>query len=102
MRLTPILQTTSDGYLKTKNFLFGRKDVLKRFSRFISKYHNKDEKITISIGHACAPERAKLLKSYFLVDLPRATECKITEIGSAIGVHGGPGAIVVGIQIQSD
>jgi DegV family protein with EDD domain len=102
LRLTPILQTTPDGNLKTKNFLFGRTGILRKFSKFISKHHNKDKKITISIGHACTLENAKLLKSYLMLDLPKTTECKITEIGSAIGVHGGPGAIVVGIQIQSD
>ena len=24
--------------------------------------------------------------------------CRITDLGSAIGVHGGPGALVVGVQ----
>ena len=100
MRLTPILQTSSNGNLKTNNFLFGRKNVLRKFSKFISKHHDNDE-IIISIGHACSLENAKLLKSYLMLDLPKTTECKITELGSAIGVHGGPGAIVVGVQSQN-
>ena len=102
MRLTPILQTTPDGNIKTKHFLFGKKDVLRKFSKFISKRHNKDKKFTISIGHACALDKAELLKSYFTLDLPEAAECKITELGSAIGVHVGLGAIVIGIQTQPD
>ena len=102
MRVSPILQTTPKGNIKTKNFLFGRKNILRKFSKFISKRHDKGNKITISIGHACALDKAELLKFYFTLDLPKAIECKITELGSAIGVHGGPGAIVVGIQSQSD
>ena len=33
-------------------------------------------------------------------DIPNTYECKITELGSAIGVHGGPGAIAIGVQNQ--
>ena len=54
--------------------------------------------VRISIGHAICPEKAdrltKLLRDSDL-EISRISVC---ELGSAIGVHGGPGTLVVGIQ----
>ena len=61
----------------------------------------KGNKINISIGHAIAEEEALYLKKYLQSKVPNVSEFKVTELGTAIGVHGGPGAIVVGVQILS-
>ena len=83
-------------------FLFGKSNTLKKFAKLIKNKHRKSKDLSLSIGHALAHDEAKLLKNFLLKDLPEITECKITEIGSGIGVHVGPGAIVVGVQCQSE
>ena len=102
LRLTPIVQSDQKGQLKTKSFLFGKSNTLEKFAKLIKNKHKKSKDLSLSIGHALAHDEAKLLKNFLLKDLPEITECKITEIGSGIGVHVGPGAIVVGVQCQSE
>ena len=97
-RLTPILVSTDDGFIVTKKFLFGKNHILKRFATYIAKNTSYNKKINISIGHAIAYEDAKTLKKFLETEIEQINELKITELGTAIGVHGGPGAIVVGVQ----
>jgi DegV family protein with EDD domain len=97
-RLTPILVSTDDGFIVTKKFLFGKNHILKRFAKYIAKNTSCNKKINISIGHAIAYEDAKTLKKFLETEIEQINEFKITELGTAIGVHGGPGAIVVGVQ----
>lgn len=97
-RLTPILVSTDDGLIVTKKFLFGKNRILKRFAKYIAKNTSCNKKINISIGHAIAYEDAKTLKKFLETEIEQINEFKITKLGTAIGVHGGPGAIVVGVQ----
>ena len=97
-RLTPILVSTDDGLIVTKKFLFGKNRILKRFAKYIAKNTSCNKKINISIGHAIAYEDAKTLKKFLETEIEQINEFKITELGTAIGVHGGPGAIMVGVQ----
>ena len=97
-RLTPILVSTDDGFIVTKKFLFGKNHILKRFAKYIAKNTSCNKKINISIGHAIAYEDAKTLKKFLETEIEQINEFKITELGTAIGVHGGPGAIMVGVQ----
>jgi DegV family protein with EDD domain len=97
-RLTPILVSTDDGFIVTKKFLFGKNHILKRFAKYIAKNTSYNKKINISIGHAIAYEDAKTLKKFLETEIEQINEFKITELGTAIGVHGGPGAIMVGVQ----
>tara|TARA_B100001059_G_scaffold43784_1_gene36101 strand:+ start:1457 stop:3265 length:1809 start_codon:yes stop_codon:yes gene_type:complete len=97
-RLTPILVSTDDGLIVTKKFLFGKNRILKRFAKYIAKNTSCNKKINISIGHAIAYEDAKTLKKFLETEIEQINEFKITKLGTAIGVHGGPGAIMVGVQ----
>ena len=97
-RLTPILVSTDDGLIVTRKFLFGKNRILKKFAKYIAENTSYSKKVNISIGHAIAYEDAKTLKKFLETEIEQINEFKITELGTAIGVHGGPGAIMVGVQ----
>ena len=97
-RLTPILVSTDDGLIVTRKFLFGKNRILKKFAKYIAENISYSKKVNISIGHAIAYEDAKTLKKFLETEIEQINEFKITELGTAIGVHGGPGAIMVGVQ----
>ena len=97
-RLTPILVSTDDGLIVTRKFLFGKNRILKKFAKYIAENISYSKKVNISIGHAIAYEDAKTLKKFLETEIEQINESKITELGTAIGVHGGPGAIMVGVQ----
>jgi len=100
LNLTPILRTTKDGFLTAKKFLLGKKNILRKASKYIASQTANTGKVSLSIAHALSAKEARTLQSYLVQDIPNTYECKITELGSAIGVHGGPGAIAIGVQNQ--
>ena len=54
--------------------------------------------LRVAIGHAlCEPEAVEL-ESMLRKELPATTRTYITDLGTAIGVHGGPGTLVVAVQ----
>ena len=48
----------------------------------------------VSIAHALCPEEAHELADQFRDQLPEVKRVSITELGSALGVHGGPGTLL--------
>lgn len=98
LRLTPVLRTTSDGRIGTASFLVGRRRRLEKFARYIARHVRDDGRLRITIGHAVCADDAEALGSMLAGRLPDAGRITITEIGTAFGVHGGPGTIVVATQ----
>ena len=98
LHVTPVLRTTPDGNVSAGGLLAGRKNPLRRFARFVARKVSHDVPLRLAIGHAVAEERAVQLRDMLVGKLPMLHSCEITELGAALGVHGGPGCIVVGAQ----
>ena len=60
----------------------------------------KDTSYRILIAHGANPDGAHELRRYILGRHPRVHSCHITEAGPALGVHLGPGGLVVGFLPQ--
>ena len=60
--------------------------------------HNLSKKYRISIGHANCAEDAHVLMDFITKGFKNIESIDLLEIGSALGVHTGPGALLVGIQ----
>jgi DegV family protein with EDD domain len=97
-RVMPVLRTTADGEIKVRGVLAGRRNRLRSFARFIARRVPKDRELRFSIGHAMCREQADDLAFLLRRQLPLVSDSGITNLGSAVGVHGGPGTLVVGIQ----
>ena len=95
LRATAIIRTVPDGRVASGTFLFGRKDRVRRFARYVARRTPPAESLDVAIGHAvCADDAAELereLRTHF-DNIHRTT---ITDIGAALGVHGGPGTLIV-------
>lgn len=102
MRLTAIIYTVPDGRVASGRFLFGRYRRVQRFARWIAKRTPKDRPLRVWIAHAlCADEAAELERALREI-LPDVRETAITETGSALGAHGGPGTLLVATQPYLD
>ncbi len=101
LRVTPVLRTTPEGSVSSGGVLPGRGWPLKRFARFIAKHVPAGE-LHFMIGHAECEERARELEALLHQALSGSTSRGITPLGTALGVHAGPGAIVVGVQRRID
>jgi DegV family protein with EDD domain len=60
-----------------------------------------DQRVRVLIAHAAAPLLAEELRRQCLAHFPAAESISITELGPAVGVHGGPGTLVLAVQTHS-
>jgi DegV family protein with EDD domain len=98
LRLTVILRVTDDGHVKARAALLGRRNVLHRFARYLQRRIDPQQTYRLAIGHGAAPDDASWLMHRLLAHTPHVDLHYVTELGSALGVHGGPGLIVVALQ----
>lgn len=98
LRLVPILANYPDGRLGLAGALFGRRDRVGRYARYVARRAKGPGPWRIAVGHANAAEDAARLLSELKGRIPGVTESFVTEIGTALGVHGGPGTLVVALQ----
>ena len=69
-----------------------------RFARWLGRRLNGDETYRLMIGHCDCVDDAHALKAHLVNQLPVVHSVFVTAVGSAIGAHGGPGSLVVGVQ----
>ncbi len=98
IRLNPILASGPDGSLTTGGFFFGSKNRVKKYARFLVKKTNPSKKYQILVSHANCLADAELLISLLKEKVKNLESISLTETGTAIGVHGGPGTLVAGLQ----
>ncbi|MDZ7644429.1 MAG: DegV family protein [Woeseiaceae bacterium] len=98
LRLTPVLRTEPDGRITARGVLLGRGDLLPRFARYIAR--RLDDRLTwrIAIAHAVCEPDAHDLAALLAKRVPSVERITVTELGSALGAHAGPGALVVAAQ----
>lgn len=100
--LQVILRTSSDGRISAGGGLFGAGDLLPRFARFIARriVVRDNSRLRIFVGHGDRPEQGERLIAQLRLRLPadRVEFISLTDMGPAIGVHGGPGTLVVAIH----
>ena len=98
LHVKPILSTGDDGAMKPAGVIFGSKKRPQKLARFVANRHSTTKTYRISIGHANCLEDAEILKKIIEDTFKKIESIDLLEIGSALGVHAGPGALLVGIQ----
>lgn len=98
LRLEPILATLPDGRIGMGGALWGQHRRLRRFARWIARRTDASCDWRYAVGHADAPDAAAALVEELRAVLPAMEQAFVTEVGTALGVHGGPGTLVVSVQ----
>ena len=101
LRATAIIRTVPDGRVASGTFLFGRKNRIKRFARYVAKRTPAADSLDVAIGHAVCHEDAVELEQELRGHFDNIHRTTITDIGAALGVHGGPGTLIVATQPYS-
>ena len=100
--LQVILRTSSDGRISAGGGLFCAGDLLPSFARFSARriVVRDNSRLRIFVGHGDRPEQGERLIAQLRLRLPadRVEFISLTDMGPAIGVHGGPGTLVVAIH----
>ena len=95
--LTPMVKVTPEGKLNPHTAFFGKKNIPRRFARYVAKSIDHNKKWRLIVGHCDAAEEGEQL----LAELKKLIPCEsawCVETGSAIGAHAGPGALVISLQ----
>ena len=98
LHLTPILAVHADGTVGIGGVLFGRANPYGRFGHFLRRRLDPGKRWRIGIAHANAPDGASQVRDALVAGLAQADVLPIIPLGTALGVHGGPGCIVVAVQ----
>ena len=98
LRLTPILRTLPNGRVATATFQLGRYNKLRRFARYIARETAAGRPVNVFVAHAMNPDGAQQLATALEDAIPEIKRLVVTELGTALGVHAGPGALVVATQ----
>jgi DegV family protein with EDD domain len=101
LRATAIIRTVPDGRVASGTFLFGRRNRIRRFARYVARKTPMAESLDVAIGHAVCPEDAAELERELRRLFDNIHRTTITDIGAALGVHGGPGTLIVATQPYS-
>ena len=97
LRLDPIIYTRSDGKVTLSGFLIGRHNRIERFARYVARRAPKGP-IEIGIGHASCEEDAMQLEQHLRRLVPRIEKLVVNGLGPALGVHGGPGSLLIAVR----
>ncbi len=98
LRLAPILVVRPDGQVKVGSALFGRHDLARRFAARMRRELQPGERYRVWVGHANTPELAEELLRELTGDGVSIESQRVVELGTALGVHGGPGMLVAAVQ----
>ena len=97
LRLSPIIYTRRDGKVSLSGFLLGRHNRIERFARYVAK-RAPGGPIEIGIGHASCEEDALQLEQHLRRLVPDIEKLVVNGLGPAIGVHGGPGTLLIAVR----
>jgi fatty acid-binding protein DegV len=102
LHLNPVLTASPKGKLTLGGFHAGRGANPAALARTAVRKMEPGRMYRVLISHAHNAEGAAELRRYILEQHSRIHSCHVTEAGPAIGVHLGPGGLVVGVLPQPE
>lgn len=98
LHVTPLLATFPDGRISIGGALFGRRNLTGKFARFVRRRIPHGPRWRLAVGHANAAGEAARLRDAIVAGRDDIETAFVVPIGTALGVHGGPGCLVVAIE----
>lgn len=98
LHITPVLTATVDGHIKAGGIFFGREPFVEKFHAFLCKRIEPGKRYRVSVSHCNCPDDANKLLDMLRESIPNLEDAWLMQTGSALGVHAGPGTLVVGLQ----
>ncbi len=93
-----VLIANKQGFVKPFSALMGKRNLVERFADVVARQLSPGTACRAIVGHCDASDDAATLAAALRERLPGLTKLWVVETGPAIGVHAGPGSLVVGLQ----
>jgi hypothetical protein len=98
MHMTPVVCIKPDGRIGLGGCLLGRRHRVRKFARFIAQYMQDGDAFDVAIGQAVCEQDAEQLSGELRQMVPAIVKLQVCDLGTGIGVHGGPGTLIVSIR----
>ena len=98
LHLTPILINQKNGRIGAGKVILGRSNLRTRFANLVRRSIKPGVRYRVAVGHANADKEGRRLLEEICAGLDNIHARYLMPLGTALGVHGGPGMLVVGIQ----
>jgi len=96
LRLNPVLTASPEGKLGLSGFHLGRGANPMKLARTVTGKMDPETMYRVLVSHANNEAGAVQVRQHILELHPRVHSCHITAAGPALGVHFGPGGLIVG------
>ena len=94
----PVLTTDEAGKLKAASVLFGANNLHNKLTMFVLKQIKDDSQYKFSVAHSNAEDQGNEIIEFIQDNFKNIYNIDLVDMGSALGVHAGPGAFAIGIQ----
>lgn len=98
LQLNPVLTAKREGTVGLSGFHLGRGASAEQLARSALRKMRPDAMYRVVIAHADNQAGAVATRQHILAGHGRVHSCHITEAGPALGVHFGPGGLIVGFM----
>jgi len=98
LKFSPVLASQTGGRIGLGGVIFGKRNLRKRFAAFVRKRMKRGALYRIAVGHGNAEAEGRKLLAEMIDGLDQVESTYLMPLGAALGVHGGPGMLVVGVQ----
>ena len=96
--MRPILSTDEEGKLKAESVLFGLKNFHTRLAAVILNKIDSDAHYKFSVAHSNAESEGHEIVEFIENNFKNTVSIDLVDMGSALGVHAGPGSFGIGVQ----
>ena len=98
----PIIHASGNGEVAPGGFIFGGNKAIPRFIRHVTQRIDPAARYRLGVAHANNEPAATEIRARLLELNPNIGDSYLTEMGVALGVHTGPGAVAVALQALAD
>jgi DegV family protein with EDD domain len=102
LHLNPVLTATPKGKMGLAGFHLGRGAQPASLVASALKQMQAEQMYRVIVAHCDSPTGAAQVRRALLAGHQRIHSCHITEAGSALGVHLGPGGLILGFVPQTE
>jgi hypothetical protein len=101
MRFSVAIRRAEDGRIRPWKLLFWQRNLVGRFVAKVVKRFAHDVRYRLMVGHCDAASDAAQVAELLKVH-PQVAQIDVVQTGTAIGVHAGPGSVVIGFMPVRD
>lgn len=98
LRLAIVLGVRPDGRVTVTAAIWGRHRLIQRFADKLRRRMRPDRRYWVAVGHGDAEASGRELLQAIATTQPQVEAQHLLALGTALGVHGGPGTLVAAIM----